>query len=428
MIFYQYGFLSRPARSLKTFVMDNNKASVDQTPANVQGNPVNGVNVTSKVFVGQSNPATLVSCHAGGEHGSSSGGTKEVCGSPVVMPRSCAETSEILLISTPAVSQTGGASPSCATPVSDSCATPVRDSLCRKTLYTRNSTSVDRRSNEIRSSMKSSSAASNCSPASLSNGNHGSNGNRGSDLSPGSRSNGNHSAGPSTGDSIFTYSLTDESHDELDEIDSKVDGQDEAKQKTLDSTDEVKSTDLQDKSNIPVPCDNNNFVDKITQVKNVIQKEYVHTIVYTFDELTSFEKNTSIMKSELCDEPLQQKSKKTAKTLSPADQKDLGHKKFSSRTVKNFLRSMSPASRHRKPSKSSESLSSRSSNTLAGSLDSASVGEDLEETGEASCKTTSRTNALSKKSPAIGKKSPAESHSSPGEKSKAMICDPATVG
>lgn len=392
--------------------------STDQASTNVhvQGNPVNGINSAGKVFVGQSNPA-LVACHTGVKHGTPSGGGKEVCSPAVVPSRPRTETSEFLLTSTPSASQTGAAAP---------CATPASDCQVRKTLYSRNTTSVDRRSNEIRSILKSSS----CSPASLINGNHGSSGNHGSDISPLSRSNGNHSTGLSTSDSIFTYSLTDDSHDELDDVDSKGDRENEAKKKTLDFTDDVKAADLQDKSNIPVPCDNNNFVDKIKQVKNVIEKEYVHTIVYTFDELNSFEKNlVSIAKSELCqshnDEQLQHKLKKSHKALSSADQKDLGHKKFSSKSVKNFLRSMSPATRHRKPSKSSESLSSRSSNTLAGSLDSASVGEDLEETG-ASWKMTSKTNASRQKSPEVGKKSPADSHSSHLQKSKSMICEPVT--
>lgn len=183
-------------------------------------------------------------------------------------------------------------------------------------------------------------------------------------VSPASLSNGNQSTGFSTSGSIFTYNLTDESQDELDSGVTKC---------TLDKSDShATSTEAGQSSS--VSFSDSKCIDKSALIRSVIEKVYVHTITYTVEDLLHFQKSRCLaeMKLSLSNRTPQDSDK--VKTPS-SGQKDFSHKKFTSRSLKDILKSMSPGSRRKKLLRSCGSLGSQGSN-LGDSVDSASAKDE----------------------------------------------------
>lgn len=201
-----------------------------------------------------------------------------------------------------------------------------------------------------------------------------------SGLSPASLSNGNPSVCFSMDESVFTY------EDTQNDLDSGGTTEHNTTKDVSDTSDGQKtSSDIEHSS--PVSCDDNTkYVDKSMLIKSVIEKVYVHTITYTVEDLLRFQK----LKAEFeLSQNIQStpNSEKTPNTPSPAIQKEFVHKKFSGGSIKNFLKSMTPKSRHRTLSKSSESFGSRSSSNLGDSADGASVSDEPLESADSAQKT-----------------------------------------
>lgn len=185
-------------------------------------------------------------------------------------------------------------------------------------------------------------------------------------ISPVSLSNGNQSTGLSTSDSIFTYNLTDESQDELDSRVTKC---------TSDVSDSQATSAEAGQSN-SVSFSDSKYIDKSELIRSVIEKVYVHTVTYTVEDLLHFQKSRCLAEMKLS-----RSSRRTprdsdkVKTPSSGQKDDFSHKKFTSRSLKDILKSMSPGSRRKKLLRSCGSLGSQSSN-LGDSVDSASAKDE----------------------------------------------------
>lgn len=228
-------------------------------------------------------------------------------------------------------------------------------------------------------------AASNRSPGSATSGGQG--------LSPASLSNGNQSVCFSMDESVFTY---DETQNDLDS------GGTTERSTIKDASDasDGQKTSSEVEHPSPVSCDDDTkYVDKSMLIKSVIEKVYVHTITYTVEDLLRFEKfKAEIERSR--NNQATPNSEKTS-TPSPTVQKELVHKKFSGGSIKNFLKSMTPKSRHRTLSKGSGSFGSRSSSNLGDSTDGASVSDEPLESADSAQK-AHLTRHPDRKSPAFG--------------------------
>lgn len=183
-------------------------------------------------------------------------------------------------------------------------------------------------------------------------------------VSPVSLSNGNQSTGFSTSDSIFTYNLTDESQDELDSGVTKC---------TSDVSDSRATSTEAGQSN-SVSFSDGKCVDKSELIRSVIEKVYVHTVTYTVEDLLHFQKSRCLAETKLSRSGRTPQDSDKVKTPS-SGQKDFGHKRFTSRSLKDILKSMSPGSRRKKLLRSCGSLGSQSSN-LGDSVDSASAKDE----------------------------------------------------